>query len=217
MFLRRAPRHRRSSRRRRSRRTSRRANLRTPRSRPRALNLVMFRRRSRRTPPCRRPRRSRRTHVSVQKSTQSLPAAAGTFMALRTPSTSSPTGLRRRRRAAGRALLSGRRCARPHVTHDAVREEIAPRVRRRHRYIPHRSRRRSRRTPRRPCRLLINRRLHPSTCAMVCRRRRRAGRRTCRRRSPRRTRRSCRFPCRRARQCRQSNACAPSTIAPSTI
>ena len=65
-----------------------------------------------------------------------------------------------------------------------------------HRYIPHRSRRRSRRTPRRPCRLLINRRLHPSTCAMVCRRRRRAGRRTCRRRSPRRTRRSCpsRFP-----------------------
>ena len=198
-------------------RTSRRANPRTPRSRRRALNLVMFRRRSRRTPPCRRPRRSRRTHVSVQKSTQSLPAAAGTFMALRTPSTSSPTGLRRRRRAAGRALLSGRRCARPHVTHDAVREEIAPRVRRRHRYIPHRSRRRSRRTPRRPCRLLINRRLHPSTCAMVCRRRRRAGRRTCRRRSPRRTRRSCRFPCRRARQCRQSNARAPSTIAPSTI
>ena len=56
--------------------------------------------------------------------------------------------------------------------------------------------RRSRRTPRRPCRLLINRRLHPSTCAMVCRRRRRAARRTCRRPSPRRTRRSCpsRFP-----------------------
>ncbi len=86
-----------------------------------------------------------------------------------------------------------------------------------HRYIPHRSRRRSRRTPRRPCRLLTNRRLRPSTCAMVCRRRRRAARRTCRRRSPRRTRRSCRFPCRRARQCRQSNARAPSTIAPSTI
>ena len=83
------------------------------------------------------------------------------------------------------------------MTHDAVGEEIAPRVRRRHRYIPHRSRRRSRRTHlhRRP--LLTNRRLRPSTCAMVCRRRRRAARRTCRRLSPRRTRRSCRCPCRR--------------------
>ncbi len=115
-----------------------------------------------------------------------------------------------------------------------------------HRYIPHRSRRRSRRTPRRPCRLHTSRRRRPSTCAMVCRRRRRAGRRAtpaskvcdftfeargwdpeqsetsilagiCRRPSPRRTRRSCRFPYRRARQCRQSNARAPSTTAPSTI
>ena len=83
-----------------------------------------------------------------------------------------------------------------HETHAAVGEEIAPRVRRRHLSIPHRSRRRSLRTHlhRRP--LHTNRRLRPSTCAMVCRRRRRAARRTCRRRSPRRTRRSCpsRFP-----------------------
>ena len=71
--------------------------------------------------------------------------------------------------------------------------------------------RRSRRTPRRPCRRLTNRRLRPSTCAMVCRKLHRVDRRTCRRRSPRRTRRSCpsrfRPTCRPARRRRRPPLC----------